>query len=59
MSLGADEIETILVELVMNKPPTLMTPEADAMRVQLKKEIDTIHAMGGEVEIPHEIPSVG
>lgn len=56
MTVDTREMERMLVEIVTGKPPSLRTPEADEIRARLTKEVEEIHAKGGEVEIPHEIP---
>ncbi len=58
MPLEVNELETMLVELTLGKPPSLNTPEANAMRERMKVEVDEIIARGDGIEIPHEIPDV-
>lgn len=50
------EMEKMLVEIVTGKLPSLRTPEADELRAKLTAEVEAIHAKGGTVEVPHEIP---
>jgi hypothetical protein len=57
--ITSEELYQMLVELETGKPPTLTTPEANAKREQLRKECADIKAMGGTVDIPHEIPDRG
>jgi hypothetical protein len=56
--IRTDQLEKILVEVVTGKPPSLQTPEADAIRAQFTREVEEIRAKGGVVEIPGEIPDV-
>lgn len=56
--IDTEEINQMLIEILTGKPPSLRTPEADKMRVQLKKECDEIIAKGGVVDIPVEIPNL-
>ena len=51
MTFTSDQLERMLVEIVTGQPPSLLGPEADAMRAQLKAEVDAIHADGGAVEM--------
>ena len=53
MAISGEELEQMLLEIVLKKPPTLTTPEANEMRERLQKECDEIIASGGTVEIPH------
>lgn len=54
--MDSDDIERMLVEIETGAPPTLLTPEADAMRAKLTKECADIRAKGGAVAIHHDIP---
>ena len=54
MPIDATDIERMLVEIMTGKEPTLRTPEADAMREQLRKECEEIKARGDQVFIPHD-----
>jgi len=56
--LDTDDLERMLVEIECGHPPSLVSPEADAMRARLVEACDAIHAKGGSVLIPHEIPSL-
>lgn len=54
--LGSDDIEHMMIEIACGKEPTLRTPEADAVREQLTKEMDEIKSRGGVVDVHWEIP---
>ncbi len=56
--IDSDDVIKMLVEIEMGKPHTVLKPGADETYVQLQKEVDAIHAKGGTVDIPHEIPDV-
>ena len=56
--IDSEDIEHMLVEIVTGKPPSLMTPEAAAMREKLQYECDEITRKGGTVMIHHEIPGM-
>lgn len=50
--LTPDDLQRMIIELVTGKEPTLTTPEANAARERLRKEIAEIEAKGGMVDIP-------
>lgn len=54
--VSQDEMEKMLLEITLGKPPTLHTPEADALRAKLTAEVKAIQAKGGAVAVPHEMP---
>lgn len=56
--MDSDDIIKMLVEIETGKPHSVQMPGAEAMYAQLQKECDDIHAKGGTVEVPHEIPDV-
>jgi len=56
--IDTDDLITMMVELETGKPPSLNTPEANAIREKLRKECDEIRAKGGMVDIPFEIPNL-
>jgi len=58
MPLDTDDLRTMLVEIMTGKPPTLRTPEADAMRARLQRECEEIRANLGTVAISSEIPGM-
>lgn len=53
--LHSEELSLMLREITLKLPPTLKTPEANAMRTQLTKECEAIVARGMVVDIPSEI----
>jgi hypothetical protein len=53
--MDTEDLERMLVEIVTGKPPSLNTPEANAIREKLRIEVQAIHDRGGEVEIQSEI----
>lgn len=53
--ITTDDANTMLIEIVTGKKPTLTTPEADALREKLTQEVAEIRAKGGIVEIPREV----
>jgi hypothetical protein len=55
--ITTEELYRMDVELETGKPPSLTTPEANAIREILRKEGDAIRAKGGQVDCPHEIPN--
>jgi len=53
--LTAGDLQTIMVEIMTGKAPSLRSPKADRARAELRKEIAEIKAKGGSVDIPPEI----
>lgn len=53
--LTADDLQTMLVEIMTRRPPSLRGPEADAKRARLRRQVEEIVARGGSVEIPPEV----
>ena len=54
--LTAEKVIHMLVEIETGKPPSLVTPEANALRAKLIVEVAEIKARGGAVAIPYEVP---
>lgn len=54
--MDLDDLERMMIEIATKRPPSLNTPEANAMRETLRSEMSAIVLRGGALEIPHEIP---
>lgn len=57
--IGTDELQRILVEVALHKPPAKPdTAEMAVIRLKLKKECDEILSNGGIIDAPKEIPDL-
>lgn len=49
-NLTATEVQEILLDVILNRPPRLSGPDADACRERLRQQVAEIEAKGGMVE---------
>ena len=54
--LTTDQINTILMDMLLKRKPTITGPEADALRVEIKADLERIDKDKGVAEVPYEIP---
>ena len=52
--LSSEDVNRILGDVTLGKPPSIQTPEALALYARLAKEVEEIAAGGGFVGVPGE-----
>lgn len=56
--LTSDDVNTILIDVMTGRAPSIQGDEAQAMHDRLRQECADIIAKGGSVDVPPELPDL-